>query len=290
MLKSDSIAALAAALAKAQGAMGAAKKDAANPFFKSKYADLAAIVEAIKAPLSENGLAYAQGAEMDPQSGAMELETILMHSSGEWISSVVRMMPVKPDPQGVGSCMTYARRYGLQAMAGIPADDDDGNEASGNKAAPTKAAPLDGIAMASESGRNQAAEMKAQRSESPAPPAKPQNGGVEHSPDPAGWMLPDDPSDMVLQFRGLVNRQAPLTWPETAIKANAQTLAIGLKKNGLGDTSRSQVYEILTGKAHGAEMDPRELVVMQHNNSGAGVQKMLKLLAWAQENAKEATA
>ncbi len=86
MDKSDSIGALAAALAKAQGQMGAAKENAANPYFKTKYADLASIVEAIKEPLASNGLAYTQMTDID-EAGGVIVETALIHSSGEWISS-----------------------------------------------------------------------------------------------------------------------------------------------------------------------------------------------------------
>lgn len=132
MKKSDSIKELATALAMAQASMGFAKKDAANPFFKSKYADLAAVVEAIKKPLTEHGLSYSQGTDIDEHGGVI-VETLLMHKSGEWIEGRLRMMPVKADPQGIGSCITYARRYGLQAIVGVPADDDDGNAASGNE-------------------------------------------------------------------------------------------------------------------------------------------------------------
>jgi len=116
---------LFAALAKAQGAMEGAKKDSANPFFKSKYADLSACWETIRKPFSENGLSVIQPPE--PTDGTtVRLKTILGHSSGQWISSVVVMTPAKTDPQGIGSCLTYARRYGLMAMTGIAPEDDDG--------------------------------------------------------------------------------------------------------------------------------------------------------------------
>ncbi len=130
MNKSESIKELATALAKAQGQMTAAKKDAANPFFKSKYADLAAVVEAVKGPLSANGLSYCQFVDTDEQG--LWIETILMHSSGEWLSGRLRMPVAKQnDPQALGSAITYGRRYGLQAATGVPADDDDGNAATG---------------------------------------------------------------------------------------------------------------------------------------------------------------
>jgi len=130
MLKSETIKELATALAKAQGQMGSAKKDASNPFFKSKYADLAAVVEAVKGPFSANGLSYCQFVDTDEQG--LWIETILMHSSGEWLSGRLRMPVAKQnDPQALGSAVTYGRRYGLQAAAGVPADDDDGNAATG---------------------------------------------------------------------------------------------------------------------------------------------------------------
>lgn len=135
MNKSETIGALAAALAKAQGVMGAAHKDSNNPFFKSKYADLASVIDAIKAPFSSNGLSFVQCTDFD--DAAVIVETVLMHSSGEWISGRLRMMPVKNDPQGIGSCVTYAKRYGLQAMVGVPSDDDDG-EAATRSASPNR--------------------------------------------------------------------------------------------------------------------------------------------------------
>lgn len=147
MQKSESIGHLAKSLAQAQAQMSVAKKDSANPFFKSKYADLAAVVDAIKKPLADNGLSYAQLTDID--DGGVIVETVLMHESGEWLSGRLRMKPVKDDPQGVGSCITYARRYGLQAMIGVPSDDDDGNAASGKATAKTlpenmKHKPTDG--------------------------------------------------------------------------------------------------------------------------------------------------
>ncbi len=131
--RSDSIGKLAAALSKAQGAMEGAVKDSANPFFKSKYADLAAVWDACRQPLSANELAVVQIVDDAEVNARIVVETILMHSSGEWISGRIAMKPVKDDPQGIGSCITYARRYGLQAIVGIAPEDDDGNAASGRK-------------------------------------------------------------------------------------------------------------------------------------------------------------
>ncbi len=133
MNKSDSIAALAAALAKAQGSMKGAVKDSANPFFKSKYADLASVVEAIRAAFSANGLSYIQTVEPSDKD-EVRVETTIMHSSGEWISCGVLSLPVsKADAQGYGSALTYARRYSLSAAVGVAPEDDDGNAASAAK-------------------------------------------------------------------------------------------------------------------------------------------------------------
>jgi len=126
MNSSENINELAAALAKAQGQMGGAKKDSANPFFKSSYADLSSVVEAIKKPFSDNGLSYTQLTDYD-DTEAVIIVTRLMHSSGQWIEGRLRMKPAKNDPQGIGSTITYARRYALQSLAGVPAEDDDGN-------------------------------------------------------------------------------------------------------------------------------------------------------------------
>ncbi len=128
MDKSESIKDLAMALNKAQSEMGGAVKDSNNPFFKSKYADLAAVVKAIKEPFANNGLSYTQfPIEND---GRIGVETILMHESGEFLSQSFTVPMSKQDAQAAGSCITYCRRYALQSIAGIPAEDDDGNAAS----------------------------------------------------------------------------------------------------------------------------------------------------------------
>lgn len=140
MRTSENINELALALSKAQGQMESAKKDSTNPHFRSKYADLAAVVEAIKKPLTDNGLSYLQGFGWDDQ-GALIVHTRLLHSSGQWVESDLRVRPVKDDPQGVGSAVSYGRRYALQSLVGLTADDDDGNASS---AAPRKAEATNG--------------------------------------------------------------------------------------------------------------------------------------------------
>lgn len=128
MNKSESIKNLAMAMNKAQSEMGGAHKGANNPFFKSKYADLGAVVEAVKQPFADNGLSYVQFPIEN--NGRIGVETILMHLSGEWLSNEFTVQLSKQDAQGAGSAITYCRRYGLQAIAGIPSEDDDGNAAS----------------------------------------------------------------------------------------------------------------------------------------------------------------
>lgn len=127
-MQSESIKELAAALAKAQGMLDHAKKDVKNEYFKSKYADLASCIDAAKQALSENGLAVIQLTDITDYG--LILRTTLMHSSGEWVSGIYPIDPVKKDPQGYGSAITYARRYAFCAITGVAADDDDGNAAA----------------------------------------------------------------------------------------------------------------------------------------------------------------
>jgi hypothetical protein len=124
---STGIGKLALALSKAQAVIKPAAKDKENPFFKSKYADLASVWESIREPLSANELAVIQTTEVLP-SGVV-LVTTLAHSSGESIVSRYPINPTKADPQGVGSAVTYARRYALAAIVGAASDDDDGEGA-----------------------------------------------------------------------------------------------------------------------------------------------------------------
>lgn len=127
MQKSETIGALAAALAKAQSKMRHAVKDSLNPHFRSHYANLAAGIDAARGPLTENGLAVLQF-PCDREDGA-GLETMLAHSSGEWVSESFTLPVNKEDAQGYGSALTYARRYAYLAICGLAADDDDGEGA-----------------------------------------------------------------------------------------------------------------------------------------------------------------
>lgn len=120
---------LFAAFVKAQASIEKAAKDKNNPHFRSKYADLGSVVDAIKPALEENGLAFIQKFHDDDK--AIKVETIILHSSGEQFSCGVLSIPVsKHDAQGFGSACTYARRYSLQAAFGVAPEDDDGNAAT----------------------------------------------------------------------------------------------------------------------------------------------------------------
>ena len=137
MNKSESIKELATALAKAQAVMENASKDTANPFFKSRYANLESVVGVIRPALEKFGLSFVQVCH-DWDVGA-RVETIILHESGEWLSCGTMSAPAtKADAQGFGSALTYARRYSLSAAFGVATEDDDGNAASKHKPAENK--------------------------------------------------------------------------------------------------------------------------------------------------------
>lgn len=124
MIKSETITKIAPAFLKAQKAMDAVTKDAKNPFFKSNYASLNAVMDVCKAPLNDNGILV-----MQPVNGEY-VETVLIHESGEWFACQTALVVAKQnDPQALGSAISYARRYGLMSMLGLPAEDDDAESA-----------------------------------------------------------------------------------------------------------------------------------------------------------------
>ena len=127
MKSSESIKNLAESLCKAQAEMGGAVKDSKNPFFKSDYADLTSVIKAIKEPFANHGLSYTQFPTND--EGRIGVVTLLMHESGEYLEHSYTLPTTKADPQSAGSAITYARRYALQSIAGIPTADDDAESA-----------------------------------------------------------------------------------------------------------------------------------------------------------------
>lgn len=131
MNQSTSIAALAAALSKAQADITGALKDSSNPFFKSKYADLASCWDACRKQLAANGLSVIQ--TTDVGDAGPVLVTTLAHASGEWVRGVLPILTKDNSPQGQGSGITYARRYALAAIVGLAQIDDDAEAAQGRK-------------------------------------------------------------------------------------------------------------------------------------------------------------
>lgn len=130
MEKSESIKELACALNKAQGEMQKAHKKSENPYFNSSYANLSEVLTCVKEAFTSNGLSFTQMPSFD--SGIAYVETLIMHNSGEWISSIAGSPLSKQNPQGIGDATTYLRRYSLAAVAGLAQQDDDGNSNSSN--------------------------------------------------------------------------------------------------------------------------------------------------------------
>jgi hypothetical protein len=122
---SEQLANLAAALLKAQKAIGHAMKSADNPYYKSRYADLTVVIDSVKEPLNENGISFLQAVDENGE-GKPVVDTILLHDSGQYLSTRTPVFCKKPDdPQAFGSGVTYSKRYALQAILGLPTEDDD---------------------------------------------------------------------------------------------------------------------------------------------------------------------
>lgn len=121
---------LFAALAIAQGKVENATKGSQNPHFKSKYADLAEILNTVRPVFAAEGLSILQSTGFD--GAVVSVATVLAHKSGGYVSSVASCVPAKTDAQGIGAATTYLRRYSLAAMAGVAQEDDDGNSAAHN--------------------------------------------------------------------------------------------------------------------------------------------------------------
>lgn len=137
--------AIAKALVAAAGKMGDVVKNATNPAFRTKYADLAAVVDAVQPALQSAGISILQSPASYDRGGTVVVETYLLHESGQYVRSALRIHPTKTDPQGVGSGITYARRYALQCLCGVAPEDDDGNAASKPGAQPQARQPGDNV-------------------------------------------------------------------------------------------------------------------------------------------------
>lgn len=154
MKTSDSLDKIAPALVKAQAAMSFARKDTTNPHFKSTFAGLPSVIDAVKGPLNDNGIAFIQ-TPSPSDDGKLHLTTRLIHTSGQWIEDTAVCPLPKADPQGFGSASTYIRRYSLAAITGLYQDDDDGEgaahredteKASTAKQTPVKGTPVPALA------------------------------------------------------------------------------------------------------------------------------------------------
>lgn len=160
MNKSEQINDLAASLSKAQSELEDAKKNSVNPHFKSKYADLSAVLAECRKILPGHGLSVVQSTAVEGEN--IILTTTLMHSSGQWISGQIPLIMGKRDMQGMGSAISYARRYGLSALVGISQEDDDGNVAKDAhyeekfERAPQEVPSWDEIVMKEEKVKNHA--------------------------------------------------------------------------------------------------------------------------------------
>ena len=156
MDKSEELNEFAAALAKAQGQIDDASKDSKNPYYNSKYADLASVRALIREPLANNGLSVVQLPTASIQG--VEVETIILHSSGQFIKNKL-FIPLFPrvnkegkltevDAHAIGSGISYARRYSLMSMLALAADDDDGNAATVKPAVQQQKTPTNEKALA----------------------------------------------------------------------------------------------------------------------------------------------
>jgi len=137
---SEQISNIAAALLKAQKAISHVLKSADNPYYKSRYADLTAVIDSVKEPLNDNGIAFLQAVDENGE-GSTVIDTILLHESGQYLSTRTPVFCKKPDdPQAFGSGVTYSKRYALQAILGLPTEDDDAEKATarGDKNKPKK--------------------------------------------------------------------------------------------------------------------------------------------------------
>lgn len=144
---------LAKAMAAARKKFKTVKKDTINPFFKSKYADLAGVIEATEGALAEHDLCIVQSPRFNGQT--VTVTTMLMHGSGQWMRDDLSLPMAKFDAQGAGSAITYARRYSYQSFVNVAAEaDDDGNAASGK-------------------------EKEAKEATMPKPPTKPKTNGED---------------------------------------------------------------------------------------------------------------
>ncbi len=263
MQQSQTIGALAAALAKAQGEFEAVPFNTTNKFLGNRYADLGAVIETAKPIIAKYELSVSQLVEEAAES-SVGITTILMHSSGEWLSSFVAL-PLgeekgKSRAQVAGSIISYLRRYAYSSILGLYAEEEtDGNTD-----------PKQSQANVREHGTHTVAPTAEDRFD-----PRSRNGKGQPGAQP-GDVMPEDPAKIRPWFRQQVEAMKELPWSPEVKTNNARSLAISLKTNGMSDQSRKRAYELLTGHDSGADMDPRELCVLQMH--AHETQKLLKMV------------
>lgn len=181
--RSQHIGLLAAAMLAAQQELQPVAKDKENPFFNSRYADLGAVMEAAKLAYNKHGIVVIQR-NLDTDGSTVAIETLLVHvESAEFLTGILRLKPAKTDPQGMGSCITYARRYALGVITGlVTEDDDDGNAAS-----------------------------QAAKAPAPKPSPKAPNAAMRPLPKPAPAVPPPPPSEEYVGYLRALKKSAKLT-------------------------------------------------------------------------------
>jgi hypothetical protein len=213
-MMSPSISNLATALALAQAEVAGAVKDKVNPHLNSRYADLASVWDACRVPLTKNGLAVIQLPFADGPK--VKLITRLVHKSGEWISSELTMVAVQNTPQGIGSAITYARRYALSAMVGVAPEEDDGTAAS-HRTPPTQA--------------------PSRLQQEPPPPEEPPAGEPPHDPETGEVEEPVEEPVILVRLRAALAAKKILSKEQKA----AATREIG-KLSGAAKEQAAKLY------------------------------------------------
>jgi len=252
ILHSPELGELGAALALAQAEVVGAKKDSYNTFYTSDYADLASVWDACRKPLTAHGLSVVQmpgGAD-----GSVDVSTLLLHKSGQWICSTCHATPKDTGPQAVGSVITYLRRYALAAVAGIAQIDDDaeGGEAREKKPAPAKPAPAP------------------QRHAAPAPAPEPPPDW-EMSPDPQ-----DGPQDDAPPVGGLTVNHVKVLKQGANAKGPWTMHAIGFSDGSEGVTFDDKMAAVATRYQHErASVIPT--LVPSPNGKGHNVTAILRM-------------
>ncbi|HSW65242.1 MAG TPA: ERF family protein [Dissulfurispiraceae bacterium] len=191
MNKSETIASLATALSAAQGEMENASKNSLNPHFRSKYADLAEVINTVRPVLSKHGLSVMQFPSYS--DGIVHVETVIAHTSGEWMSEKCSAPAQKQDPQGVGSAISYLRRYSLAAVCNLAQEDDDANAAS--KAPKQAAKPMPAPATA--------------QKPAPAPPVKNVQASLATLDDLASYYKEDSEEYILYDINEKIRKAKP---------------------------------------------------------------------------------